>query len=136
MLFVEFVFLPFFLTVFAVYWLLPRHEWRKVWLLITSFVFYGSWDWRFLTLLWFSTLLDYTVALGMVRPGASRKRWLWASLTGNLGLLGFFKYYNFFVDSAVDFIELLGFHAHRPTLAIILPVGISFYTFQTLSYAL
>ncbi len=136
MLFVEFVFLPFFLAVFAVHWLLPSHTARKIWLLAASYVFYGTWDWRFLGLLLFSTVLDYSVGLGLERPGARRKLWLWTSLIGNLGLLGFFKYYNFFVDSAVDFLALLGFQAHRPTLQIILPVGISFYTFQTLSYGL
>ena len=136
MLFVEFIFLPFFVTVFVVHWLLPSHTARKVWLLAASYVFYGSWDWRFLSLLIFSTVLDSSVGLGLERPGARRKLWLSCSLTGTLGLLGFFKYFDFFTESAVDFLQLLGFHPDRPTLDIILPVGISFYTFQTLSYAL
>src|SRR5262245_56784393 len=136
MLFVELAFLPFFLIVFGVYWALPSNRSRKWWLLAASYYFYGSWDWRFLSLLVFSTLLDYTVGLGLERPGARRKAWLCASLIGNLGLLGFFKYFNFFVDSAVDFLSSLGFQPHRPTLEIVLPVGISFYTFQTLSYGL
>ena len=136
MLFVEFAFLPFFLTVFAVHWALRDDRWRKVWLLAASCFFYGSWDWRFLALVGFSTLLDYVVALNLERPGARRKLWLACTLTGNLGLLGFFKYFNFFLDSAVALLDALGLHAHRSTLAIILPVGISFYTFQTLSYTL
>lgn len=136
MLFVEFVFLPFYLTVFALYWRLESHVARKQWLLLASCVFYGAWDWRFLGLLGFSTLLDYGVALRLERSGPRRKAWMTLSLIGNLGLLGFFKYFGFFVDSAVDFLGLLGFQAHRPTLAIVLPVGISFYTFQTLSYTL
>ena len=136
MLFVEFVFLPFFLTVFAVHWLLPSQTARKLWLLATSYCFYGSWDWRFLALLLGSTLLDYSVGRGLERPGAPRRLLIACSLAGNLGLLGFFKYFNFFVDSAVDVLAQLGVHAHRPTLQIVLPVGISFYTFQTLSYGL
>ncbi|NOT28942.1 MAG: MBOAT family protein [Planctomycetes bacterium] len=136
MLFVEFAFLPFFLTVLAVHWLLRSNTWRKAWLLAAGCYFYGCWDWRFLGLVAFSTLLDYVVALNLEQPGARRKLWLSCTLAGNLGLLGFFKYFNFFLDSAVTFLDALGLQAHRPTLAIILPVGISFYTFQTLSYTL
>jgi alginate O-acetyltransferase complex protein AlgI len=136
MLFVELAFLPFFVLVLGVHWALRRETWRKAWLLAASWVFYGAWDWRFLSLLWISTLLDYGVALALERPGARRKAWLFVSLAGNLGLLGFFKYFGFFVDSAVALLGALGFQAHRPTLAIVLPVGISFYTFQTLSYTL
>jgi alginate O-acetyltransferase complex protein AlgI len=136
MLFVELAFLPFFVLVLAVHWLLRDATWRKAWLLLASAYFYGSWDWRFLALIAFSTLLDYAVALALERPGARRKLWLAVTLAGNLGLLGFFKYFGFFVDSAVTFLGALGFQAHRPTLAIVLPVGISFYTFQTLSYTL
>ena len=109
---------------------------RKRWLLAASWFFYGCWDWRFLSLLGFSTLLDYVVALRIERPGARKRAWILVSLCGNLGLLGIFKYFGFFVDSAVELLALLGVEAHRPTLAIVLPVGISFYTFQTLSYAL
>src|SRR4030095_5420677 len=137
MLFVELKFLPFFLIVFTVYWAILRNKtWRKVWLLAASYYFYASWDWRFLALLIFSTVLDFVVGLGLSRPNARRKLWLSASLIGNLGLLGFFKYYGFFVDSAVDFLTALGFHPHRRTLEVFLPIGISFYTFQTLSYGL
>jgi alginate O-acetyltransferase complex protein AlgI len=136
MLFVELAFLPFFLVVFVGHWLLASQRVRKVWLLAASAFFYGAWDWRFLGLLAFSTLLDFGVGLGLERPGAPRRALLGLSLAGNLGLLGFFKYFGFFVDSAVACLGALGVEAHRPTLAIVLPVGISFYTFQTLSYAL
>ena len=136
MLFVELAFLPFFLVVLAVHWGLRGERARKRWLLAASWFFYGCWDWRFLSLLGFSTLLDYVVALRIERPGARKRAWILVSLCGNLGLLGIFKYFGFFVDSAVELLALLGVEAHRPTLAIVLPVGISFYTFQTLSYAL
>jgi alginate O-acetyltransferase complex protein AlgI len=136
MLFVEFAFLPFFLTVLGVHWLLPSHAARKAWLLLASLCFYGAWDWRFLGLILLSTALDYGVGLRLERPGARRAAWMALSLAGNLGLLAFFKYFGFFVDSAVELLGTLGFQAHRPTLAIVLPVGISFYTFQTLSYSL
>ena len=117
-------------------WGLRGERARKRWLLAASWFFYGCWDWRFLSLLGFSTLLDYVVALRIERPGARKRAWILVSLCGNLGLLGIFKYFGFFVDSAVELLALLGVEAHRPTLAIVLPVGISFYTFQTLSYAL
>ncbi len=136
MIFTELRFLPFFLLVFAVHWTLRGLRARKLWLLVTSNVFYGAWDWRFLGLLWFSTLIDYLVALRLVRPGARRRAWLLLSLVTNLGLLGFFKYAGFFVDSAVELLSWLGLHPHAPTLAIVLPVGISFYTFQALSYSI
>jgi alginate O-acetyltransferase complex protein AlgI len=135
-LFVELRFLPFFLVVFASYWGLRGARARKLWLLLASLVFYGAWDWRFLGLLLFSTGLDYRVGLALERPGARRRAWLALSLAGNLGLLAFFKYFAFFTDSAVALLQALGFQAHRPTLAVLLPVGISFYTFQTLSYTL
>jgi alginate O-acetyltransferase complex protein AlgI len=135
-IFTELRFFPFLLVVLGVHWLLPWARARKLWLLLASWAFYATWDWRFLSLLLFSTVLDYTVGLRLVRPGARKKAWVTVSLVGNLGLLGFFKYYDFFVRSAADFLALLGLQAHLPTLNIILPVGISFYTFQTLSYAL
>jgi alginate O-acetyltransferase complex protein AlgI len=137
MLFTELRFLPFFLLVLGVHWALRASAARKAWLLLASWAFYAAWDARFLALIGASTLLDWSVGLRL--PGASaraRGRWLLLSLTGNLGLLGFFKYFGFFVDSAVDLLAALGFQADRPALAIVLPVGISFYTFQTLSYTI
>ena len=128
----------FFAIVFVVSWLLagkPRS--RQVFLLIASYVFYGTWDWRFMGLLFLSTATDYVVGLRMGRVSKERRRgWLLASLFVNLGVLGFFKYFNFFTDSAVRLIESAGFHASVPTLSIVLPVGISFYTFQTMAYTI
>ena len=135
MLFVEAIFFPFFLLVFGVHWLLPRHRARKAWLLLASYFFYGFWDWRFLSLILFSTTIDYVVGLKL-STSRNRKAWLAVSLVANLGLLGVFKYLDFFLSSTVTVLETLGFQPHIPTLEIILPVGISFYTFQTLSYSI
>ncbi len=138
MIFTEARFLVFFLVAFVVHWALPTNRTRKLWLLGLSYLFYGAWDWRFLSLILFSTLLDYGIGLALERSESStRRRWLLtASLIGNLGLLGFFKYYNFFVQSGSALLSWLGLPAHDLTLQIILPVGISFYTFQTLSYTI
>jgi D-alanyl-lipoteichoic acid acyltransferase DltB (MBOAT superfamily) len=101
-------------------------------------VFYGAWDWRFLGLLWLSTIVDYLVGrtLGATEESARRRRLLAISLVVNLGVLASFKYFNFFVDSAAALLEQFGLSANVPTLRIILPVGISFYTFQTLAYTI
>jgi len=135
MLFSEFRFLPFFLVVFAVHWALRANVARKSWLLVASYVFYAAWDWRFLGLIVASTLVDYAVGLALGRAERHRGLLLSASLVANLGMLGFFKYWGFFVDSTADLLRLFGFQPHLPTLQIVLPVGISFYTFQTLSYS-
>jgi alginate O-acetyltransferase complex protein AlgI len=107
-------------------------------LLIISYIFYGWWSWKFLTLIFASSLLDYIVAFRIY--GTNQKKWrkvyLFISLAVNLGLLGFFKYYNFFVESFVQAFASIGVELHIHTLQIILPVGISFYTFQTLSYTI
>ena len=131
------IFLP---VVFLLYWLVFNRSLRAQNLLVVavSYLFYGWWDWRFLSLLLFSSLVDYGVGLALVgetREG-HRKRLLAVSLTTNLGLLGFFKYYNFFVDSFARSFSFFGHPIEPHTLNIILPVGISFYTFQTLSYAI
>ena len=138
MLFVEFRFFWFFLAVFCVYWSLQGNRSRKVWLLICSYVFYAAWDWRFLFLLFGSSLLDYFVGLLLQRtkdPGA-RRRWLILSLCANLGTIAFFKYYNFFVTSGAAFLDWLGLPASPHTLNIIIPVGVSFYTFHSMSYTI
>ncbi|HLA67981.1 MAG TPA: MBOAT family protein [Acidimicrobiia bacterium] len=129
-----FVFLP---VVLGTYWLLRRRHHQNLLLLVASYVFYGWWDYRFLSLLAISTVADFTIGQAMNRTESDRirRRWLFASLGVNLGILGFFKYFNFFVDSAVSVLNSLGLSAHAPTLSIVLPVGISFYSFQTLSYA-
>jgi alginate O-acetyltransferase complex protein AlgI len=137
-LFVEYRFLFFFLAVFAVHWTL-RPAWaRKVWLLLASYVFYAAWDWRFLSLIWTSTIVDYLVGLRLRVEDRDRTRRLLLAISVlvNLGLLGFFKYFGFFVDSAVEFLGWLGLDVGRPALQVVLPVGISFYTFQTMSYTI
>jgi alginate O-acetyltransferase complex protein AlgI len=137
-IFTEPRFLSFFLVVFGVHWALRANRARKLWLTLTSYLFYGAWDWRFLGLILLSTAVDYGVGLGLARSAdPRRRRWLMAAtLVANLGLLGFFKYYNFFVESGTHFLRWLGLPAGDATLAILLPAGISFYTFQTLSYTI
>ena len=105
---------------------------------MSSYLFYGWWDWRFLGLIAFSTLVDYVVGIQLDKSEDAfrRKALLVLSLSVNIGLLGFFKYYNFFLDSFEDAFTLLGMPIQTNTLNIILPVGISFYTFQTMSYSI
>ena len=138
MYFTELRFLAFFLIVYAVVWSLPKNSWRKPWLLVASYAFYAGWDWRFLSLIVISTLVDFIVGLRLEREdkASTRKLWLAVSLVSNLGILGVFKYYNFFVDSAVELASQVGWSLSSTTRDIVLPVGISFYTFQTLSYTL
>ena len=136
MLFNTWEFAGFFLIVFTAYHLLARRA-QNVLLLVASYVFYAGWDWRFLSLLWVSTIVDYLVGRALEHAeGARRKRLLLVSVITNLGILGFFKYFNFFAGSAAEALHTLGLHADTPTLAIILPVGISFYTFQTMAYTI
>ncbi|SNQ43936.1 MBOAT family O-acyltransferase [Cellulophaga lytica] len=131
------IFLP---IVFFLYWVVVNKnlQLQNFLLLVASYVFYGWWDWRFLSLIAFSTLVDYTlgVLLGKEEKESKRKVYLWTSIIVNLGFLGFFKYYNFFVESFVDAFTFFGQEIEIGTLNIILPVGISFYTFQTLSYTI
>ena len=107
-------------------------------ILIASYVFYGWWDWRFLSLILLSTTVDYFVGIQIdsTEKPLNRKYWLWVSVVFNLGLLGFFKYYNFFINSWLEMFSTLGYDIKSTwTLQILLPVGISFYTFQTMSYS-
>lgn len=137
MLFNALVYWIFFPSVLLVYWLVPRRF--RIWVVLAaSYCFYGAWDWRFLGLIWASTLIDYVVArrLGATQVEGVRRRLLFVSVFANLGILGLFKYGGFFVDSAVEFISSFGLQANAPTLRIILPVGISFYTFQTMAYTI
>jgi D-alanyl-lipoteichoic acid acyltransferase DltB (MBOAT superfamily) len=138
MLFNSIPFLIFLPTVFFLYWFVFKNRLQKqnILLLISSYVFYGWWDYRFLALILASTLVDYLVGIALAKQenNNKRKKLLWLSLLFNLGLLGFFKYFNFFIDSWVDAWQHFGITMHTSTLNIILPVGISFYTFQTLSY--
>ncbi|MEY2562147.1 MAG: alginate O-acetyltransferase complex protein AlgI [Verrucomicrobiota bacterium] len=138
MLFVEFRFFWFFLAVFCVYWSLRENRARKVWLLLCSYVFYAAWDWRFLFLLMGSSALDYFVGrmLARTQNPATRRRWLILSLSVNLGTIALFKYCNFFISSAAVFLAWLGLPASLHTLNIIIPVGVSFYTFHSMSYTI
>ena len=157
MLFNSLEFLLFLPTVFAAYWILnlwterPRGlQAQNLLLLIASYLFYGWWDWRFLSLIAFSTMVDYVVGIQIAKANAreipadadesarsrSAKRWLGVSLAVNLGLLGYFKYANFFIENWIEAWSTVGVHMDPWSLKVILPVGISFYTFQTLSYSI
>ena len=137
MLFNSFIFVLFFITVFIIYWTFYKYiKIQNILLLAASYFFYGWWDWRFLSLIAFSTLVDYSMGLAMIKKQKRRKMYLLISIFVNLGLLGFFKYFNFFIDSWVGLWNTLGFNISESTLHIILPVGISFYTFQTMSYTI
>jgi len=137
-LFVELRFFVFFAIVFAVHWSLRTRRSRKAFLLLASYVFYASWDWRFLGLIIGSTLLDWITGkrIHASEELRTKRRWLALSMVGNLSMLAFFKYYGFFATSLADLISWFGLNANLPTLNLILPVGISFYTFQTMSYSL
>ncbi|WP_028282831.1 MBOAT family O-acyltransferase [Olleya marilimosa] len=131
------LFLP---IVFILYWFVTNKNLKlqNALLVVASYVFYGWWDWRFLSLIVFSSLVDYTIGLQLNHTAqpSKRKLLLWSSILVNLGFLGFFKYYNFFIDSFVEAFSFFGSPIQPNTLDIILPVGISFYTFQTLSYTI
>lgn len=131
------IFLP---IVFLLYWFVARKNYRlqNVFVLLASYVFYGWWDWRFLSLIIFSSFVDYVVGLWLAREekAGKRKLLLATSIFVNLGFLGFFKYFNFFSANFAEAFTLLGEHIDPTRLNIILPVGISFYTFQTLSYSI
>lgn len=138
MLFNSLDFAVFFAVVLLVYSRLGFRG-QNLWLLAASYFFYGSWNWRFLGLLVGSALVDYFVGLRIAASGDNqrkRRAWLAVSITFNLGVLAYFKYLNFFIDSAVSFLTALGFTAHTSTLSIILPAGISFFLFQSMSYAI
>ncbi len=128
-------FVAFFVVVYALYRVLP-HRAQNVMLLGASYYFYAAWDWRFLSLLLGSTVIDYTCARAIARTedAARRRAWLVLSLAFNLGMLGFFKYFNFFAESLHDLAALAGWELSVTTLRVVLPIGISFYTFMTISY--
>lgn len=140
MLFNSLDFALFLPIVFLLYWFVAYRNLRiqNAFIVAASFVFYGWWDWRFLGLLLLSTLVDYVIALRLSAVGNKtfRKALLLTSVIVNLGLLGFFKYYNFFIDNFIEAFSLFGKRLHVSSLDVILPVGISFYTFQTMSYTL
>lgn len=138
MLFNSWEFALFLPIVFALYWMLGKQlRAQNILLLGASYFFYGNWDWRFLFLLIFSTALDYFTGLNVSRSeGKMRKFWFWLSVIVNLGFLGVFKYYNFFTESFARLLQSVGFEANLPLLDVVLPVGISFYTFHGLSYVI
>lgn len=140
MLFNSIAFLIFLPITFSLYWFLLKKSTKgqNILLLLASYFFYGWWDYRFLFLIALSTIFDYLVGLSIEKEQVVKKRkhLLGFSLVFNLGLLGFFKYYNFFIESWIDAWQNIGVEMHASTLNIILPVGISFYTFQTLSYTI
>lgn len=140
MLFNSITYFYFIVLVFIVYWWLLRRNLRlqNLFLFIASYCFYGWWDVRFLALIFISSLVDFVVGRSIFKQTDKRKRrhLLWLCMSINLGMLGFFKYYNFFIDSFSSLITQFGFQPGTHTLQIILPVGISFYTFQSLSYSI
>jgi alginate O-acetyltransferase complex protein AlgI len=136
MLFHTYHFLIFFSIVFSIYWLLPSHRVRKIWLLVASCYFYMSWNPWLISLILLSASVDYLVALRLphIASQSIRRTLLICSICTNLGLLLFFKYTNFFLDSVVPVINLFGLGLRPPLFQLILPLGISFYTFETISY--
>jgi alginate O-acetyltransferase complex protein AlgI len=140
MLFNSIDFAFFLPVVFLLYWFVTNKSLKaqNLLLLFASYFFYACWDWRFLFLLFFSTLLDYYTGLKIADAQNLRMRkfWLWLSISVNLGFLGVFKYYNFFAQSFAEAIAHVGFQVNPWTLKVILPVGISFYTFHGLSYVI
>ncbi|WP_286820615.1 MBOAT family O-acyltransferase [Desulfobacter sp. UBA2225] len=137
MIFNSLVFFVFLAVVLCAYYCLTQ-RYQNYLLVIASYVFYGYWDWRFLFLIFISTIVDYYCGYGIHTAVSLRnkKLYLWVSVCVNIGILLFFKYFNFFIDSAQVLLSRFGFNQSLPVMNIILPVGVSFYTFQTLSYTL
>src|SRR5690554_40595 len=137
MLFNSFIFLFYLVFVVVVYYKLP-FKFRNLFLLICSYFFYGYWDFRFLALLGFTTIVDYFIALKIdsVSEKSQKKKFLLVSLILNLGILSIFKYLDFFASSFTNFLHFFGLESNWTTINILLPVGISFYTFQSMSYCI
>ena len=131
------IFLP---IIFILYWFFTKKKLKlqNFLIVVASYIFYGWWDWRFLSLILFSTIVDYSIGISLSKQEnkAKRKTLLLASILINLGFLGFFKYYNFFLDNFITAFSFFGTEIKANSLNIILPIGISFYTFQTLSYTI
>jgi len=134
--FVQFEFPIFFGLIFILFWTLKRRAWQNVLLVVCSAVFYGWVHPWFLLLLYGSAILDFNMGKRMVEDADNKKRYLWISMLGNVGMLGYFKYCNFFIDNFNAIFATLGLGASLQNLSIFLPVGISFYTFQTMSYTI
>ena len=140
MLFNSFSFAIFLPVVFFLYWFVTKKNLKlqNYLLLVSSYYFYACWDWRFLFLLIFSTLLDYYTGIKMENSSTKKEKtfWFWLSISINIGFLGVFKYFNFFADSFADMLSVFGMQVNPWSLNVILPVGISFYTFHGLSYVI
>lgn len=138
MTFTTLTFLIFLTVFFALYWSLRQRRIQNGLIVVASYVFYGWWDWRFCLLMLAASLLDFAVGLGLdrVKAPGKRKALLTLGLSGNLAMLGFFKYFNFFADSLRAAASSVGWQFDTVTLQVVLPVGISFYTFQTMSYSI
>ena len=140
MLFNSFEFLMFLPIVFGLYWFVFRgRHWQNLLVVLASYVFYGWWDWRFLLLIALTSLCSFASGL-LIEGYEGRRKWQRtvsaANIVLNLGILGVFKYYNFFVENLDMLLGTMGYHLDWATMNIILPVGISFYTFQALSYSI
>jgi D-alanyl-lipoteichoic acid acyltransferase DltB (MBOAT superfamily) len=141
MLFNSIEFLLFLPLVFILYWFVFNKNLKiqNLLILVSSYIFYSWWDYRFLSLILLSTTVDYIIGLNIPKQNSDKKQklLLWCSILFNLGILGFFKYYNFFIESWIDLFNSIGYEMKSIwTLNVILPVGISFYTFQTMSYTI
>ena len=136
MLFNSLGFALFLPVVFLIYWLLRRwHRWQNLFVLVASYYFYGCWDWRFLMLIAFTSAASYLSGLWIGAAEEGKRKWImWGNVGINLLILGLFKYYDFFAQSFADL--FLGGQADGLLLGLVLPVGISFYTFQALSYSI
>jgi alginate O-acetyltransferase complex protein AlgI len=136
-LFNSFEFLVFLPVVFSLYWFAFGNslKWQNALILVASYFFYGWWSWEFMGLLMLSTFLDYAYGFWVAHPNRKKaKLFLWLSIINNLGILGIFKYYNFFVTQFQQGLEFIGLHSNPVLLQVALPVGISFYTFHGMSY--
>ena len=138
MLFNSFEFLAFLPIVFCCYWFVFKPlRWQNVFVVLASYIFYGWWDWRFLLLIAFTTLCSYASGRMMEKGGKRmRKAVCAANVVVNLGVLGVFKYYNFFASSLMGLFASMGVHLDWVTINLVLPIGISFYTFQAISYTI
>jgi len=138
MIFTSLTFAIFLIVVFTTYWMLRRQSWRNLLLAVASYLFYSWWDWRFCLLMLATSLMDFGLglALGAAKHQSTRRWLLLLSVLGNLGTLAFFKYFNFFAENFQVLASKFGWQPHWTTLNIVLPVGVSFYTFQALSYTI
>jgi D-alanyl-lipoteichoic acid acyltransferase DltB (MBOAT superfamily) len=131
------IFLP---IVFVLYWFVAKknYKWQNLLIVISSFVFYGWWDWRFLFLMIFSASIDFFAGIQIQRSDNQKRKktFLLISIFINIGNLGVFKYFNFFIDNFIRTFGFLGYQINKLSLEVILPLGISFYTFQALSYTI